>query len=52
MSAEKVSDEDYCLSRSMMSKASDKIAADLLDNQYVTLHVPLTPETKNPIDKE
>ena len=28
------------------------VPADLLDYQYVTLHVPLTPETEDPINKE
>ena len=44
---EKVSDEDGCLSRNRTIKAYDQIAAGLLDDQHVTLHVRLTPQTKD-----
>ena len=47
---EKVSDEDGCLSRSMTIKANNKIVASP-DNQYVTLLVRLTPETKDSINE-
>ena len=47
---EEVSDENVCLSRSMTIKAHNKIVASC--DQYVTPHVPLTPETKNSINKE
>ena len=36
----------------MTIKANKKIAADMLDYQLVILHVRLTPETKDSIDKE
>ena len=49
---EKVSDEDACLSRSMTITAYDQIAAGLLDYQHVTLHVRLTPKTKDSINEE
>ena len=32
--------------------AHTMVPMDLLDCQYVTLHVPLTPETKDPINRE
>ena len=46
-----MSNEDGCLSRSMTIKAYNKIMASS-DRQYVTLHVPLTLETKDSMNEE
>ena len=52
MGDEKVSDEDGCLSRNITIKAYDRSAAGLVDYQHVTLHVRLTPKTKDSINEE
>ena len=52
VSEEELPNEDGCLSRSTTTKACDQIAADLLDYQHVILHVRLTRETLDSIDKE
>ena len=46
VSSEEVSNQGGRLSRSMTIKAYNEIETDLLDHQCVTLHVPVTLETK------